>query len=705
MQSKNLSRRDFLRAATMAAVGVAAASCAQPTPQVIEKPVTVVVEREVPVEKQVLSTVIVEKEVPVEKVVQQTVLVEKEKVVKETVVVEREKQVEKVITATPVVMKYREAPMLAGLVAAGKLPPVDERLPDEPMVITPHEEIGQYGGTWHRLGTSVGDTQMHAKMVYEWMIRYDMNGAEIGPNIAKSWEISPDGREYIFSLRKGMKWSDGAPYTADDILFHYEDIWLNEDLANVPAEYKSGGEPVVITKIDDTTIRCSFEFPHGLFIRTMAGIRGGQLEKSPKHYLSQFHEKYADKAVLDKMVKDEGREFWYQVFQAKDNPRDHVPLPVIHAWQLAVEVTKQPLVFSRNPYYWKVDSDGNQLPYIDRIEWMLVQGGDQINIRAIQGEVDMQLRHITFDNYPLFQENKEKGDYRLLLWNSGKVAFVMGINQTNKDPVLREIAQDKRFRYALSLGMNRPEIIEAAYLGITEPSQVSPLKSSPHFWEPQAKEKIEYDPDAANDYLDDMGLTERDAEGYRLRPDGERLTLVYEYANIFGAWGLIGELLTAHWKDLGIELIVKEGARQLLGEREASNELDVPIWDGSGEFDPLIEPRSFMPHSAQGNWGHEYANWWRSGGTEGEEPTGDVLKLFELWEEIKLTVDDAKQRALFRQMLELNKENLWMLGVSTPPPTLVVVKNNFRNVPEVALYDDQVRAPGNTATEQYFIKQ
>jgi len=326
-------------------------------------------------------------------------------------------------------------------------------------------------------------------------------------------------------------------------------------------------------------------------------------------------------------------------------------------------------------------------------------------VRAVAGEVDMQLRHMTIDNYPLFQENKEKGDYRILLWNTGRFDVIIGVNQTNKDPVLRQIVQDKRFRYALSLGMNRPEIIEAAFLGLTEPSQVSPLKSSPHYWEPQAKDMTVRDVAKANAYLDEMGLTQRDSEGYRLRPDGKRLTLIYQYAAVIGAWGIIGELLTPQWKEIGVELIAKEVARQLYEEQEESNSLDLGVWTGSGEFDPLIEPRCFMPYDKQGNWGLEYFKWWASEGKEGEEPTGDVRKVLELWDQVKVTVDEAEQVKLFRQILELNHDNLWFLGVCTPAPTLLVVKNSFRNVPADALFDDQVRGPGHTATEQYFWKQ
>ncbi len=601
--------------------------------------------------------------------------------------------------------QYNEAPMLAEMVANGELPPVDERLPLNPLVITPEEEIGDYGGIWNRLATSAGDNQLGGKVGGEHLVRYNKDGSQINPNVFESWEVSSDGTTYTFHLREGMRWSDGEPYTANDLLFYYEDVLLNEDLTpNFPSWLKLSGEPVVIEKLDDYTLQFKFAAPYALFINVLGSLQGDRFARYCAHYLKQFHVNYVEKDEMDAMIKDAGVEHWYQVFGTKPDPRRNPDNPSYLPWNLSTPSHSDPLIADRNPFYWKVDPEGNQLPYIDSIHWSLVDGKDQLNLRAIQGEVDMQLRHITFDNVPLFMENMERGNYRVMLWQRGQVTdTVLHLNHTNQDPVLREIAQDKRFRYALSLGINRADIIEAVYLGQAEPNQVSPTKTSPLYWEPQAKNLIEHDPDRANAYLDEMGLTDRDDEGYRLRPDGERLSIVFEYAAVFGAWGDIAELLTAHWSELGIELISTEIDRSLLGQRLSANEIDLGVWTGSGEFNPFIEPRSFVP-LVPNNALRQYAYWWESNGKEGVEPTGDILRVLELWEEIKITVDEEKQRALFRQILELNKENLWQIGIATSPPQPVIVKNYFRNVPEDGMYDDQPRSPSNTAMEQYFIR-
>jgi peptide/nickel transport system substrate-binding protein len=668
---KKMNRRSFLRASAMTLAGIAAASCAQPTPQVIEK------------------------EVPVEKVV------------KETVVVEKEVAVEKVVTATAVETQYNEAPMLSGLVRQGELPPVDERLPDEPLVHTPAEEVGEYGGTWHRLSTSPGDVRTPDRLNYESLIRWNVMGTEQIPNVAKSWEISPDGTTFTFQLRKGMKWSDGEPFTADDIVFYYEDVLQNEELnPSFPKTWTVGGEPVVVTKVDDYTVRFSFPLPSGVFLVDMASAAGRWWALYPEHYLQQFHIEYADQAKLDAMVEEAGFEEWYQLFGDKFSHKTNTELPVIHAWQITVPAPKQPVVMERNPFYWKVDTDGNQLPYIDTVEHMIVAGAEQVNLRAISGEVDMQTRHILFDNFPLFQENKEQGGYRILQWKRGYITdAAIYPNAMHQDPEMREILGDKRFHWALSLGINRAEIIEGVYLGITEPTQVSPFPSSPFYWEEQAQNMLEHDPDRANEILDEMGLTERDGDGYRLRPNGERLSITFSYAPIFGSWGDIGELLRAHWEELGIELILDETNRQLYVERFQANEHDMAIWQSAAEFNPLILPMNFVPIHGNSRQAIPAADWYLSGGKEGEEPTGDLRETFDLWDQIKATADFEEQQQLFRQILELNKENIWVIGICTAPPEIVIVKENFRNVPEEAVSDWNLLTPGATAPEQYFIRQ
>jgi len=662
---EKLNRRDFLRLSALAAAGVTVAACAKTPTEAPKEPTKAPEKTAAPP------------------------------------------------TATPVPVKEvaGEAPMLASMVEAGTIPALEERLPEEPTVIVPAEEVGQYGGTWHRLAVGPGDIQFPARLAYDNLVRYNIDGSKVIPNAAKSWEVLEGGKVYTFTLRKGMKWSNGDPFTADDIVFYYKDHMANTEISpTFSSTWSPGGKPMVVDKIDDYTVRFTFAVPDGLFMVKMPSANGLAFTLYPSEYLKQFHASYAKKEELDAMVREAGFEFWYELYNNKGGNmwgacKENIELPTIHAWILKVPAPEQPVVFERNPYFYKTDTEGNQLPYIDTVEHMIVEDKELLNMKAVSGEVDMQLRHMVFTNYPLFQENKEKGDYRVLQWVRGYITdTVIAPNVAHKDPAMRELLDDKRFRWALSLGIKRDEIIESVYLGMAEPNQVSPLPTSPHYWEEQAKNLIDYDPDQANQLLDEMGLTERDADGYRLRKDGQRVSITYEYTPIFGSWGDIGELLSAQWKELGIELNVEEEARSLFYERKAANEHDMGVWTGSAEFNPLIDPRWFLPFSAESVHAVPFAAWWNSGGKEGEEPPADLRKAQEIFDEIKQEPDTEKQKTLFRQILELNKENLWVIGVSTAPPEVVVVKNFFRNVPESAVSDWHLLTPGATAPEQYYIK-
>ena len=604
--------------------------------------------------------------------------------------------------------------MLAGLVQSGQLPPVDERLPPAPMVITPWEEIGQYGGTWHRLSTSPNDIRIPDRLAYEFLIRWDKDATELYPNVAEKWEANDDYSEYTITLRKGIKWSDGVPYSTDDIGYYFEDILTDEDLSpSYPSYWTVDDKPAVYTRIDDQTYKLTFGGPYPLLPIQLAGSDTREKHQYPKHYCSQFHRKYADADALAKMVKDAGFEHWYQLYgelaTGSSAWRNNLDYPVINAWRLKVPPPKMPTVLERNPYYWKVDPEGNQLPYIDRIEHMIVSGGASvINQRAMAGEVDMQMRHMDFGNYPLFMESKEKGDYRLLRWTKAYATQdVLYINFWVEDPVLNQLFNDKRFRYALSLGINREEIIEAMYLGATEPKQMSVAETSPFYWDEWAHWMTEHDPDRANAYIDEIGIVnEWDSDGYRLRPDGKRLTIEFMWAPAFGNWGDLGELYRAHWKDLGIDLQVKQVARDLRDIRRDALEYELNVWTADGTTNPLTQTGLDWYTCREGMFESTLALWIDSGGKEGNPaPDPAMLDAAALREEFIRVTTLEERVPIFRKALEIQKENLWVISPCTSPPELVIVKNNFRNVPESANSDWQYMTPGNTMTEQYFIRQ
>jgi len=598
--------------------------------------------------------------------------------------------------------KFSEAPMLRIKVAAGELPPVEERLPEEPVVIMPVEEIGQYGGTWHRAWLGVSDVGGMQRIVAERIIKFNSDGSKIIPEIAKSWEVSEEGKVFTFYLRKGIRWSDGAPFTAEDIRFWYEDVLLNKELTPIfPSFLIVDGEPGKLEIIDDYTIRFRFKEPYGFFLIQLAGSYTEFC--LPKHYLKQFHPRYTPMKKLEEAAKKAGFTHWYQLFGAKlgiTNP----DYPTLTAWRMITDPTATRVIMERNPYYWKVDPAGNQLPYIDRIALDLVENAEMINFKAMTGEIDMQMRHIQFANYVMLMKNREEGNYQILRWTDAVGAEpLIQLNQTCKDPVLRKLFQNDKFRKALSLAINRDEINEFCYLGTAEPRQASIISGGAYYDPEWEKAYAEYDPQKANALLDEVGLKWDKDHKYRLRPDGKILSLIIEFMP-WGPWPDACDLVKGYWKAIGIKVVLKSEARSLRETRMKANEHQVAIWHMDRCANWLLFKPVHMIFGIEG-WGTEYSRWYESGGKAGEKPAGDIARLYELWDKIKTATTEKERDRLAREVVNLHKKNIWMIGTVGELLCPVVVKNNFRNVPTELIKDSSLRTPGNANPVQFFIEQ
>lgn len=607
--------------------------------------------------------------------------------------------------------QYKEAPQLAQLVASGELPPVEERLPKEPAVVEVVEEIGQYGGTWQRAALGVNDIQLVARLSYETLVRWNHDATDVVPNVAKDYEITNDGRTFTFYLREGMKWSDGHPFTADDIEFWWNDVILNTDLTPVPPEWLTiDGELPEFVKIDDYTVQWTFPQPYGLFLRAIA-TRGNYDESMTtysKHYLSQFHPNYRSEEELKALLAQEGMENWFQLFRQKMDARIHgAEVPVIWPWYVTRPSPAQPVVAERNPYYWKVDTEGNQLPYIDQVTHYVVENPEVLNLRAASGEIDMQLRHILVDNLPVFVRNAQQQDYRVLQWQGAEASnFLVYPNMFVENDTLRQLNRDKRFRQALSLAIDRNEINDLGYLGLGRPRQVGAIPLSPVYEEGVDQAYVERDLDEANRLLDEIGLTERDSEGYRLGPDGQRLSITLDLAPVFGPWPRMGELVVDYWSDIGIRAQLNVMERSLFQERAESGNWEWGVWMSDRGATPEVEPLFLLPGRGQTAYS-PWFDWFSTQGRQGEPPPeGSPERLaYDLYARVKATPDQDELIELMKEIIRLNVENLWYIGTVGDMPHIVIVKNDFRNVPEVAVSDWLQKTPGNTWPEQYFWRQ
>ena len=346
-------------------------------------------------------------------------------------------------------MEQMEAPMLAEMVASGDLPPLAERLPVEPLVVEPVESLGKYGGIWRQALVGGQDNAWLTRTIsYEHLVRWTREWTGVEPNIAKSFEGNAEGTEYTFELREGMKWSDGAPFSADDLLFWYENIIGNEEYEaahNVPSWLTSGGEPVVVEKIDDYTVVFKFAEPNGLFLQNIATPGGEVLTRWPKHYCSQFHPDYnADN--LDALIEEAGANDWVNLMELRcgsvsGTPYDarwyNADLPTLMAWDIVSSYAEgsTQVVAERNPYYWKVDTAGRQLPYIDRAIYDILEDREVLLLKVLNGEIDMMSRHFnTNDNKAVLADNMEAGDFSFFETIGGGNTTGFHFNMNHKDP-------------------------------------------------------------------------------------------------------------------------------------------------------------------------------------------------------------------------------------------------------------------------------
>lgn len=604
---------------------------------------------------------------------------------------------------------YGEAPMLADLVQQGALPPVDERLPETPLVVEPVEQIGQYGGDWRTALVGGGDQFWLERTIgNNNLVRWNIEWTGVYPNIAESIEVNDEATEYTFNLRPGTRWSDGEPFTADDIMFWYESVFSNPDLTPSQDSWLvSGGAPVTVEKVDDYAVLLRFSAPNGLLLQNIARGGGAQLTSLPRHYMQQFHQEH-NTENLDELIAEAGVSDWMQLFQLRADRWANGDLPTLLAWRMNVPYgeTTSRVVAERNPYFWKIDPDGNQLPYLDRVTYEVVGDTEVLVLKALNGEIDMQDRHIaTLNNKAIFTDGMQQGDYRFfetIPSSSNDLGIYLNFN--HNDPVKRAIIQNKDFRIGLSHAINRQEIIDLIYIGQGLPYQVASRPESQFYDEEFGTQFTTYDLDAANAALDRAGLIERDAEGFRLGPDGARVSLDVEIITTNQNWIDAMGLIQQYWAEVGIAAQAKVEDRSLLWERKNAAEHDAMIWTGDSGIGELVNPSRYFPQFNGSHFAVRWAAWYINPDDPfAEEPPEPTRRQMELYDQVKQSSDPARQEELMREILQIAKEQFYLIGVVLPANGYGIVKNNFHNVPATMFSDGSVWInPAPTNPEQFF---
>ncbi|WP_374373851.1 ABC transporter substrate-binding protein [Dongia sp.] len=584
---------------------------------------------------------------------------------------------------------YTGSAFFAAEEKAGDLPPVEERLPNVPLV-TEMAEIGRHGGEIRTLMASPKDSRILVAYSYSRLVGYDRD-YKLTADILESYEVE-EGRIFTFHLRPGHKWSNGKAFTTEDFRFWWEDVANNDELFPVgpPTILLVDGEKPKVEVIDEVTIRYSWSKPNTDFLPALAGAAPLYIYQ-PSKYMKKFHKKYADAAELEAAVKDSGQPSWAALFNRRGNQyrNDNPKLPTLDPWVLRIKPPADRLVFVRNPYYHRVDTKGQQLPYLDQIV-MDVADGKLIPAKAASGESDLQARYLRFDNYTFLKKAEKQGRFNLYLWDDSRGSnFALFPNLNCNDEAWRNLNRDVRFRRALSLGVNRHEINQAIYYGLGREGANTIQEMSPLFKSQYRLAWSIFDLSTANRLLDEIGLTARDEDGFRLLPDGRRMVIVIETAGESTEETDILQLIKDSWAQLGIDLFTKPSQREVLRDRIFAGETIMSVSYGvdNGIPTPDMSPQEFAPSTQQQYMWPKWGQFIETSGTNGTEiDLPEARQLAGLLADWRSNADPAARRAIWDQILEIWSEQVYSIGTVTNIPQPVIVDKSIRNIPEKGMW-------------------
>ena len=609
---------------------------------------------------------------------------------------------------------YNEAPMLEDLVAKGQLPSVEKRLPSEPFVLKPIESIGQYGGQLKLLGMKKDNGHRMRLLKYDNLFNFNRSYTGIEPNIATGYKVNEELTEYTLSLREGMKWSDGHPFGAHDIKF-YIDLMNRADWSgNRPFFARSVGDASAEV-MNDHTVKITLSKPDGMFLRKLANTDGSNIVQFPKHYCEQFIPEFNEQAEAN--AKSAGFDNWQQYFQTKCRAiyfmesHTNPDRPTINAWKVKVVPgpDTQYATWERNPYYFMVDTDGNQLPYLDEVYFSYSENKEELVLRAAAGETDFQTRHIGVAMYrPMMMENQEKGGYRYEFRpTTAATAMTLPFNQTSKDPVKRELFRNKDFRVALSHAIDREAISETMYAGAVAPLQSAPSEKSNFFDKEFMTQYTEYNVEKANQMLDQIGLSKRDSEGYRLDKTGKRLRIDAAVAQRYvGEQTDILEMVKRDWAKVGVFFDIKIVENSYLGTLMLSNGYDMLPGAGGSSVGLLDTFRDYGVQNPSSTWGIGYYYWMTDPNhVDAVEPPTHVKKQIELYREMGKTASQEEHNKLMGEILKISKEHFYQIGTVAALDEGVIIKNNVRNADNMVPNSYGIASPGPMRTAQLWKEQ
>jgi peptide/nickel transport system substrate-binding protein len=583
----------------------------------------------------------------------------------------------------------QETPAFTAEVTQGALPPVASRIPREP-ALAELETIGRPGGELHMLMASPKDTRLMVVYGYARLVAYTPALALV-PDMLEGIDIE-DGRSFTLHLRAGHKWSDGQPFTAEDFRYWFEDVAENPDLSpsGLPMALLPNGEAPKFAVLDERTVRYSWSRPNPLFLPALAGA-DPLFIYCPAHYLKPIHQKYADKKDLDYQVKAAGVRNWSALHNKLDAMyrNDNPDLPSLEPWVLKTRPPADRIVFERNPYYYRVDGAGHQLPYIDRVVFSIASS-KIIPAKTGAGESDLQARYLSFDDYTFLKAGEAANGYHVLLWRTGPGSqLALYPNFNVDDEVWRGLLRDVRFRRALSLATDRHEINQVIYFGLALEGQNTVLPQSPLYRPEYRATSAAYDITEANRLLDLIGL-KQGSDGIRELPDGRPADIVVEDSGESNEKSDVLELIRDSWRKIGIRLFSRPTQLTLFRRRVFSGQTLMSLDKGieNGLATPDMSPAEFAPTTQQQlewpKWG-QYLETKGKGGEAPDLPAAVRLKdLYEAW----LAAPDSEEHArIWHEMLRIWAEEVYSIGTVAGVLQPVVVNARLRNVPPDGIYN------------------
>jgi peptide/nickel transport system substrate-binding protein len=589
---------------------------------------------------------------------------------------------------------YIEPPMLAEKVAAGQLPPVASRLPETPAVArldAPDKMIGRHGGSLRLLMSRTKDVRMMVVYGYARLVTYDGNFDLVADILDKV--VITDGRVFTLHLPNTHRSSDDHPFTSEDFRYYWEDVATNDELspAGLPKELLVDGQPPVFEVLNATTVRYTWPRPNPFFLPALARASPLYIYR-PAHYLSQFHKRYMDAKELARLVEESGQQNWMglQFRKGRQYRNNNPKLPTLQPWVLRTKPPSNRFIFERNPYYHRVDTNGRQLPYIDRV-LMTIASAKLIPAKVGAGEADLQARSLAFNNFTFLKRAEKRNNYDVRLWRSAKGSqMTLYPNLNVEDPVWRKLMRSVEFRRALSISINRHEVNQVIFFGLATAANNTVLTESQLYLPEYGTEWAQFDVAAANRLLDGLGLDKRDARGIRLLPDGRTMEITVETAGEDTEQADVLELIRDSWRQVGIKLHTRLQQREVFRNRVFAGQTLVSVWFGLENGVPNADtpPSELAPTSQQQlqwpKWGQHYETNGHAGEAPGLPKAKELMDLYGQW---VMTADPDGRLAIWHRMLTIHADQVFTIGLVRGVPQPVVVDRALRNVPAEGIYN------------------